>query len=187
MQGLFFYLFGTVAVLSALLTITRRDPVTSAFWLIFCFLNVAALFATLNAHFVAVLQILIYAGAIMVFFLFVTMFLGKAQRASERPSPLVFGVGVITVAAIAGGLMRLVRGGQHSFVEVGEAYGSIEAVSRLLLEKYIFTFELTGLLLTVAVIGAVMLARREAAGARATNTPAGAPAGATTAKEVADA
>ena len=81
MEGLFFYLFGTLAVISALATITRRDPVTSAFWLIFCFLNVAALFATLQAHLMAALQILIYAGAIMVFFLFVTMFLGRPSVA----------------------------------------------------------------------------------------------------------
>ncbi len=187
MQGLFFYLFGTVAVISALLTITRRDPVTSAFWLIFCFLNVAALFATLSAHLIAVLQILIYAGAIMVFFLFVTMFLGKEKRSAERPNPVVFGVGVLTVGAIAGGLMRLVRSGSHDFGEVGPEHGTIEAVSRLLLSNYLFAFELTGLLLTVAMVGAVLLARREAKGARATRTPAGAPSGPAGVEEVADA
>ena len=85
MEGLFFYLFATLAVISALAMITRKDPVTSAFWLIFCFLNLAALFALLEAHLMAVLQVLIYAGAIMVFFLFVTMFLGKVQRSAARP------------------------------------------------------------------------------------------------------
>ena len=85
MEGLFFYLFATAAVISAVAMVTRKDPVTSAFWLIFCFLNVAALFATLSAHLMAVLQVLIYAGAIMVFFLFVTMFLGKTKRRSRSP------------------------------------------------------------------------------------------------------
>jgi NADH-quinone oxidoreductase subunit J len=187
MQGLFFYIFGTLAVIAALLTITRREPVTSAFWLIFCFLNVAALFATLSAHLIAALQVLIYAGAIMVFFLFVTMFLGRVQRAAERPGPVVLVVGVLTVGAIGAGLMRLLHHGEGAFPKVNEAYGSIESVSRLLLEKYLFPFELTGLLLTVAVIGAVLLARREAHGARATRTRAGAPTGAAAMKEVADA
>lgn len=187
MQGLFFYLFGTVALLSALLTITRRDPVTSAFWLIFCFLNVAALFASMGAHLIAALQVLIYAGAIMVFFLFVTMFLGKAQRAVERPSPVLFLIGLLTIGGVAGGLANFVRSGRHDFGEVGSAYGSIEAVSRLLLSQYLFTFELTGLLLTVAVIGAVLLARREARGSRGTKTPAGAPRASAAMKEVADA
>ena len=63
MEGLFFYIFGTLAVIAALATITRRDPVTSAFWLIFCFLNVAALFAVLQAHLMAVLQQLRGQGA----------------------------------------------------------------------------------------------------------------------------
>ena len=91
MEGLFFYIFGTLAVIAALATITRRDPVTSAFWLIFCFLNVAALFAVLQAHLMAALQILIYAGAIMVFFLFVTMFLGKVKRRAAGPSKFLLG------------------------------------------------------------------------------------------------
>lgn len=175
MQGLFFYLFATLATLAAVLTVTRRDAVTSAFWLIFCFLNVAALFATLQAHLMAVLQVLIYAGAIMVFFLFVTMFLGRAKRASVPPPILPFVVGLATVAGLLLVFLRFVRQGPGEFPAVGEEYGTIEAVSRLLLSDYLFAFELTGLLLTVAVIGAVLLARREAAGSRATRSPAGAP------------
>lgn len=166
MEGLFFYLFGTAAVISAIAMITRRDPVTSAFWLIFCFLNVAALFATLQAHLMAVLQILIYAGAIMVFFLFVTMFLGKTKRAISRPNPLLYGVAGATAIAIALAMVSLLRGRPAEFPEVPDSFGTVEAVSRLLLNDYLFGFEMVGLLLTVAMIGAVMLARREAHGAR---------------------
>lgn len=166
MAGLFFYLFGTVAVISALLMVTRRDPVTSAFWLIFCFLNVAALFATLQAHLIAVLQILIYAGAIMVFFLFVTMFLGKSKRSADRPGRFTFVVAAATIGALALSLIRLLSGDPKDFPAVGDGHGGIESVSELLLERYLFSFELTGLLLTVAVIGAVLLARREAPGSR---------------------
>lgn len=171
MEGLFFYLFGTVAVFSAIATITRKDPVTSAFWLIFCFLNVAALFATLSAHLMAVLQVLIYAGAIMVFFLFVTMFLGKVKRSAARPNPVLYGVALVTVAAMAWIMVRMLGGEARAFPEVGPEHGTIEAVSHLLLSEYIFPFELVGLLLTVAVIGAVMLARREAPGSRGARIP----------------
>jgi NADH-quinone oxidoreductase subunit J len=166
MEGLFFYIFGTLATIGALATITRRDPVTSAFWLIFCFLNVAALFAVLQAHLLAVLQILIYAGAIMVFFIFVTMFLGQTKRRAAGPNRFLLGAGIVSVVAMGIGIGRVVTSDTAQFGPVADDYGSIEGVSELLLGHYIFPFELTGLLLTVAVIGAVMLARREAPGSR---------------------
>jgi NADH-quinone oxidoreductase subunit J len=168
MEGLFFYIFGTLAVIAALATITRRDPVASAFWLIFCFLNIAALFAVLQAHLMAALQILIYAGAIMVFFLFVTMFLGQSRRRAAGPSRFLFAVGLLSVLTMGAGIARVLTTDRAAFGPVSEQYGSIEGVSALLLGNYIFPFELTGLLLTVAVIGAVLLARRPAHGSRGT-------------------
>jgi len=169
MEGLFFYLFATVAVISAVAMVTRKDPVTSAFWLIFCFLNVAALFATLSAHLMAVLQVLIYAGAIMVFFLFVTMFLGKTKRAISNPNPVLYGIALLTVVGISWFMIGLSGGERVPFPEVDGRHGTIEAVSELMLSEYIFPFELTGLLLTIAVIGAVLLARRQAPGSRGTH------------------
>jgi NADH-quinone oxidoreductase subunit J len=168
MQALFFYLFGVVATICALATVTRRDAVTSAFWLIACFLNVAALFAMLSAHFMAVLQVLIYAGAIMVFFLFVTMFLGEPEKLPARRGRLVPLVGSLTVLGLAFVLSRLLEGeSARAFPPAMEGYGSIAAVSQRLLVDYIFLFEVTGLLLLVAVIGAVYIARRP----RAVATP----------------
>lgn len=168
MEGVFFYIFGTLSVIGALAMITRRDPVTSAFWLILCFLNVAALFAVLQAHLMAALQVLIYAGAIMVFFLFVTMFLGKTRRRAAGPNRYLMGLGILSVLAMGGGIARIVTADTAVFGTVSEGYGSIESVSELMLRSYIFPFELTGLLLTVAVIGAVLLARRAAPGSRGT-------------------
>ena len=170
MEGAFFYFFATLAVLSALLTITRKDAVTSAFWLIFCFLSVAALFAMLSAHFMAVLQVLLYAGAIMVFFLFVTMFLGQERARVERSGRAAMAIGLATLLGAAWGMSRVVRGEASDFPEVSETFGGIEWVSETLLTKYLLAFELTGLLLTAAVIGAVYLARREAPGARGTRS-----------------
>jgi len=162
MDALFFYLFGTVAFICALATITRRDAVTSAFWLIACFLNVAALFAMLSAHFMAVLQVLVYAGAIMVFFLFVTMFLGEPEKLPTRRgrlAPLVGGLTVLALALVLGRFLGPQAG--EGFAPAVEGYGSIAAVSRRLLVDYIFLFEVTGLLLLVAVVGAVYIARRQ--------------------------
>ncbi len=166
MEGLFFYLFATLAVIAALAMVTRRDPVTSAFWLIFCFLNVAALFATLEAHLIAVLQVLIYAGAIMVFFLFVTMFLGRTKRASSGTHTALIGFALLTAAALVALLGRVVGSSPRAFLAAPEGFGTIEGVSETLLRHYLLPFEVTGLLLTVAVIGAVLLARREAPGMR---------------------
>ncbi|HEX9640897.1 MAG TPA: NADH-quinone oxidoreductase subunit J [Candidatus Krumholzibacteria bacterium] len=166
MEALFFYLFATLAVLAALLTVTRRDAVTSAFWLISCFLCVAALFALLNAHFIAILQILLYAGAIMVLFLFVIMFLGKDKPKQGGGSRAMLAVGFLVILGLGATLARLLGKETAAFEAAPASFGAIERVSELLLSRYLFAFEMTGLLLTVAVIGAVHLARREAHGSR---------------------
>lgn len=167
MEAVFFYLFGAGALASALLTVTRKDAITSVFWLIFCFLCMAGLFALLSAHFMAILQILLYAGAIMVFFLFVTMFLGKEMRSARRVNRPIFLLALASIAALGSLLSRMANGSETRFAPVAPSYGSLERVSELLLTKHLFAFELVGLLLTAAVIGAVHLARREATGARA--------------------
>jgi NADH-quinone oxidoreductase subunit J len=160
MTAFFFYLFSGLAVLCAVMTVTRRDAVTSAFWLISCFLNVAALFAMLSAHFMAVLQVLIYAGAIMVFFLFVTMFLGHAQRTPRGKGLLVPMVIIATILALAWVMTELLSAHREGFEPAPDGYGGVITVSRLLLTDYVFLFEMSGLLLLVAVIGAVFIARR---------------------------
>jgi len=160
MTAFFFYLFSALAVLCAVMTVTRRDAVTSAFWLISCFLNVAALFAMLSAHFMAVLQVLIYAGAIMVFFLFVTMFLGDAQRMRRGKGRVVPAVTFLTVLALAWVMTQLLSARREGFEPAPDGYGGVITVSRLLLTDYVFLFEMSGLLLLVAVIGAVFIARR---------------------------
>ena len=96
------------------------------------------------------------------------MFLGKIKRAATKPNPVLYGVALVTVGAISWIMVNLLGGEGRPFPQVGPEHGTIEAVSELLLSEYIFPFELTGLLLTVAVIGAVLLARREAPGSRGT-------------------
>ena len=141
MEAFFFYLFGGLAVITALVTISRRDAVTSAFWLIACFLNVAAIFAMLSAHFIAIMQILIYAGAIMVFFLFVTMFLGEPQKVRlyrGRVIPLIITVTVLFLGLLLG---RIMESQPRGFAPVADGYGSISMVSEKRLVDYVFLFD----------------------------------------------
>lgn len=162
MEALFFYLLGGLSVLGALAFVTRREAVPAAFWLIFCFLNVAGLFALLSAHLLAVLQILLYAGAIMVFFLFVIMLLGKAPRLARPAAWPLSLLGLLTIAAAAMLLVYQVRRSPApASPPPPEGFGGVAAVSDRLLTQYLFGFEVTGLLLLVAVIGAVFLARRD--------------------------
>jgi NADH-quinone oxidoreductase subunit J len=114
----------------------------------------------------AILQILLYAGAIMVFFLFVTMLLGKEMRSARRVNRPIFLLALASIAALGTLLSRMAESSGARFGPVAPSYGSLERVSELLLTKHLFAFELVGLLLTAAVIGAVHLARREAMGAR---------------------
>jgi NADH-quinone oxidoreductase subunit J len=163
MQAVLFYVFATLSVICALAMVTRRDAVTSVFWLIACFLNVAAIFATLSAHFLAVLQVLVYAGAIMVFFLFVTMFLGDSSRIRVSRGRLVPLLASLTVLAFAALLSRFVGEDPRQMGVVSSTYGTVNAVSQKLLVDYLFLFEVAGLLLLVAVIGAVYIARKRPA------------------------
>ncbi len=160
MHAVMFYIFATLSVICALAMVTRRDAVTSVFWLIACFLNVAGIFATLTAHFLAVLQVLIYAGAIMVFFLFVTMFLGDSSRIKVSRGRLVPILAVVTVLAFTALLGKLVGSDPRQMGPVAASYGTVNAVSQKLLVDYLFLFEVAGLLLLVAVIGAVYIARK---------------------------
>src|SRR5581483_4078224 len=129
-----FWAFGALAVGAALLCITRRNPVASALWLVVTLFAVAALFVMLDAQFVAVLQILVYAGAIMVLFLFVIMLLNLGRGG---PNDLK---GPVALAAAEQGM--------------------VAAVARPLFQTYLVPFEITSLLLLAALVGAVVLAKR---------------------------
>ncbi len=159
MEALFFYLFGGLAVITALVTITRRDAVTSAFWLIACFLNVAALFAMLSAQFIAVMQILIYAGAIMVFFLFVTMFLGEPRRVRLNRGRAIPLISTVTVLLLAWALTPLLFFvvyfcGLHSPRHLIDSFRELQMPGRVTLGVCLALTALT-------VIGALLLAQTQ--------------------------
>src|SRR6266540_1004494 len=144
-------------MLSALLCITRRNPVASALWLVVTLFALAALFVLLDAQFIAVLQVLVYAGAIMVLFLFVIMLLNLGRPGpTDLKGPLGVAVGALRGVAPAEAI-QLPPG---AMARVAAEQGMVPAVARPLFDAYLVPFEITSILLLAAIVGAVVLAKR---------------------------
>jgi NADH-quinone oxidoreductase subunit J len=168
-HGLFyqfhFYLFGLIAVAAALLFVTRKSPVAAALWLVTTLFALAALYVMMDAQFIGAIQVLVYAGAIMVVFLFVVMLLnlGHASDVGDirgRWGKLAAGgLGLALLAEIlALQRQRLPRPPRVDTVPTGV----IESVAGPLFaaDRYLLAFEVTSLLLLAAIVGAVVLAKR---------------------------
>jgi NADH-quinone oxidoreductase subunit J len=164
-----FYLFGGIAIVASLLVIAQRNPVYSVLLLIASFGALSGLYVLLDAPFVAVIQIIVYAGAIMVLFLFVVMLLNAPHEDTEhdirmhplfRPGPMK--VGAVLALGLAAELgWALTRSTGESGAFVGAPVASVAAIGRSLFTEYAFAFEVTSILILVAMVGAVVLARRE--------------------------
>jgi NADH-quinone oxidoreductase subunit J len=161
-----FYLVGALAVLSALAVVLHPHPVYSALALIVTLFQIAVLFLLLDAQMIAFLQIIVYAGAIMVLFLFIIMLL-NLQREAEPPRPAWRGIALGLGALFAAELIALFTSGPSRAVESlpSDDFGTVTALSRSLFTDYVFAFEITSILLLVAVIGSVVLAKRNPGGA----------------------
>jgi NADH-quinone oxidoreductase subunit J len=166
---LLFYVFGAVAVVGSLLVVAQRNPVYSVLAIILSFFGLAGLYVNLEAPFVAVVQIIIYAGAIMVLFLFVVMLLNVPREdAAEwdrahpmyRPGPMRIGavLAVLMAAQLGWALSRLPSSG--GVAEQTAAVSSVRDLGRVLFTDYMFAFEVTSVLIVAAMIGAVILARK---------------------------
>jgi NADH-quinone oxidoreductase subunit J len=171
-----FYLFGAIAVVASLLVIAQHNPMYSVLLLIASFGALSGLYVLLDAPFVAVIQIIVYAGAIMVLFLFVVMLLNEPKEDTEEArlrglvAPGVTKVGgILAVALIAELAWALTRNGGESGPFPGGAVTSVAAIGRLLFGEYAFPFEVTSILILVAMVGAVVLARRETVGTKNRN------------------
>ncbi|MBA2708191.1 MAG: NADH-quinone oxidoreductase subunit J [Gemmatimonadaceae bacterium] len=171
-----FYFFGVVAIASALAFVTRKSPVTAALWLVNTMFSLAAIYVLLDAQFIGVMQVLVYAGAIMVVFLFVIMLLNlghPSEIADARGRWPVFGAVLFGLLLLAE-LMVVSRSRiQADFrvpagfaVSEMQKYGAVGTVARPLFNEYLLAFELTSVLLLVAIAGAVVLGRRKEANAR---------------------
>lgn len=164
MEQLLFYNFGGLAVICAILTILRKNPVTSALFLVACMFCLSALYVLIDAHFIAAAQILIYAGAIMVLFLFVIMLLDLRKSENATPSSTMAQKAIGIFIAIDCLVLIGLQVAHYALPTVGalpEKYGTTELVAKNLFTTYLLPFELAGVLLLVAVVGAVVVAKRE--------------------------
>ncbi|NIM98263.1 MAG: hypothetical protein GTO24_09350 [candidate division Zixibacteria bacterium] len=166
MEILIFSTLAIVAVVCSVLVISQRSPIASALFLIATMVSLAILFLMLNAPFLAVIQVIVYAGAIMVLFIFVIMLLnlrrdefGPEKRKAQRFFAILFVflllIGIATV-------IELGVPGLNPVQETSEAEvpASVEALAQLLFTKYLFPFELASILLVVAIVGAIIMAKR---------------------------
>jgi len=165
-----FYFFAGIAIVSALMTVTRRNPVASALWLIGAFFALAAIYTLLGAFFIGIIQILVYAGAIMVLFLFVIMLLnlGNAFEPDFRSTVWKVCAGgsslvmLAILARMAAPFTPAVEalGTPDALTSLVEEYGAVGAIGVPMFTEYAVPLQVTGILLLVAVVGAVVLAKR---------------------------
>jgi NADH-quinone oxidoreductase subunit J len=174
LETILFYVLGTLAVGSSLLVIGQRNPVYSVMLLIASFAALAGIYVLLDAPFTAVTQIIVYAGAIMVLFLFVIMLLNVGQEdAAEydqshpfnRPFVRRFGalLGIVFVAELAWAVWHVSTRQPAAIAAAAPgSVSSVREIGRVLFTDYAFPFEATSLLILVALVGAVVLARQDA-------------------------
>ena len=170
-----FYLFGLLAIASALAFVTRKSPVAAALWLVSVMFNLAALYVMMGAHFVGVIQVIVYAGAIMVVFLFVVMLLNlghKDELSDIRGKWGLIAAGGIGVALLAQ-IIVLVRARflpallppTNPVLGGPPERGAIDAIAHPLFTEHLLAFELTSILLLAAIVGAVTLGKRRSGSA----------------------
>lgn len=163
-----FWLFAGIAIASAFLCVTRKSPVASALWLVQTMFSLAAIYVLLDAHFIAVIQVMVYAGAIMVLFLFVIMLLNLRETSSDMrgwSGRLVAGI-IAAVLLVELWVVRSVlpeaglRLPAGAMDRLTQEQGAVMVVAQPLFSNYLIPFEATALLLLAATVGAVVLAKR---------------------------
>jgi NADH-quinone oxidoreductase subunit J len=169
LSQLLWWVFASVAVGGGLGMVTRRNPVASLLFLVLTFFSLAAIYVLLGAHFIAAIQIIVYAGAIMVLFLFVIMLLnlGHDYRSDLRGGLWIV-VGFVAAGVVGWMLWSnfaatgavIERNGAQQIAASVEQLNVVGAIAHPLFRDYLVPFELVGLLLLVAIVGAVVLAKR---------------------------
>ena len=175
-QLIAFYLFATIVIASAAMVIFARNPVHSVMWLILAFFNAAGLMLLAGAEFIAMLLVIVYVGAVAVLFLFVVMMLNidfaELRAGFVRYLPLGALVAIILVAELIFALGAWSAGGVDLAARAAPAVtdkSNIQQIGELLYTRYIFLFEAAGIILLVAMIGAIVLTHRERGGVRTQN------------------
>lgn len=163
---LFFAYFAVAMTALSLLIVTRKNPVHSVLCMLGLFIHIAGLYLFLNAEFLAAIQIIVYAGAILVLFLFVIMMLNLRKEETVKKYqaqwPVSAGIGIILAAflvLILGNITVLPALGEYS-IEAIKSEGSMMTVGKVLYTEFLLPFEIASIVLLVAIIGAVVLAKK---------------------------
>jgi NADH-quinone oxidoreductase subunit J len=174
-QAFAFYLFAILVIASGTLTIAARNPVHSVLWLILAFFNAAGLMVLVGAEFIAMLLVIVYVGAVAVLFLFVVMMLDIdfAEMRQGFARYLPFGVALVVLLAaeiiIATGAWTAGGVGLNRTAPTPESVPNIQAIGILIYTRYLYIFEGAGLVLLVALVGAIVLTHRKRGGVRTQN------------------
>lgn len=163
-ETIIFLVFGTAAVVSALFMVTQKNPIISAIFLILNFFTVAVIYLLLKAQFIAIIQVLVYMGAIMVLFLFVIMLLNVGEDIKIKEELSFKKITSILLSILLLGILGVsfyfgFQGKQMS--EVAEQIGTAESLGKALFTTYSFHVLAAGMLLLLAIVGAVMLAKKK--------------------------
>nr|WP_047169656.1 NADH-quinone oxidoreductase subunit J [Sphingomonas sp. Y57] len=178
-QTIAFYLFAALVVASGTLTILARNPVHSVLWLILAFFNAAGLMILVGAEFIAMLLVIVYVGAVAVLFLFVVMMLdidfAELRAGFARYLPF----GILLVLVLAAEMIFAIGAWSAGGIDMGSRIAptpsevpNIEAIGMLIYTRYLYIFEGAGLILLVALVGAIVLTHRTRGGVKAQNVTA---------------
>ena len=173
LQAIAFYLFAAVLLFSALMVIAARNPVHSVLFLILSFFNAAGLFVLLGAEFLAMILVVVYVGAVAVLFLFVVMMLDvdfaelKSGALQYLPIGALMGLILLAELVMVGGVWVMAPASKAALMSATPAgLGNTQALGRILYTDYIYYFQTAGLVLLVAMIGAIVLTHRQRPGVR---------------------
>ena len=176
LQAIAFYVFATVVMLSGAMVVVSRNPVYSVLFLILAFFNAAALFVLIGAEFVAMILVIVYVGAVAVLFLFVVMMLdinlAEIKQGFLEYLPIGAAIGIVLLAEIAIGAFGLFGGNSPTIAALSKAgvhVAAVEntrAIGRVLYTQYFYLFQVAGMVLLVAMIGAIVLTLRTRPGVR---------------------
>jgi NADH-quinone oxidoreductase subunit J len=171
MDLFFFALFALIAVVSAINVVVQTHPIASALSLVGVMASLAILYLLLGGEFIAMAQIIVYAGAVMVLFIFVIMVLNAGAETQAKPGSWFAKVAGIPLVAILLGLLAYFLGRQYPNAEpvlfgtlkdaTGHSLGSAQSVGIAIFTTYLLPFEVTSVLILIAIIGAIVLARKE--------------------------
>jgi NADH-quinone oxidoreductase subunit J len=166
-EYLVFFLFAAIAVIFSVMMILHRNPVVSALAMVVAFFALAVIYVLLGVPFMAALQVIIYAGAIMVLFLFVIMLLNLQALPEERPRAVQNFLGWFAGAGFAITLVFYLLKGAYIQVAEGPFQADVHSIGYRLFEAYLFPFEMVSILLLAAIVGALIISQRRVVNTKA--------------------